>query len=162
MKYCPTGEIVVDHFTKPLQGSLFPKFRAEIQGIDPSNPNSKWAWGGTSEPPIPKECVWSYKAPGGTNHMGLGASADVQYDPMGGTEVPCPSTGHTYADAVKSGDYKAHRVAVDRPPLPLPLTCCCRICVLGSVSMGPCLLQLLVTQSAILLAILVKLLLFTI
>jgi hypothetical protein len=30
LKHCPTGEMLADHFTKPLQGALFRKFRAEI------------------------------------------------------------------------------------------------------------------------------------
>ena len=33
IKYCPTAKMTADHFTKPLQGALFRKFRAEIQGI---------------------------------------------------------------------------------------------------------------------------------
>ena len=33
VKHCPTKEILSYHFTKPLQGALFRKFRAEIQGI---------------------------------------------------------------------------------------------------------------------------------
>jgi hypothetical protein len=33
LKHCPTGEMLAGHFTKPLQGALFRKFRAEIQGI---------------------------------------------------------------------------------------------------------------------------------
>ena len=32
-KYCPMGENLADHFTKPLQGADFQKFRAEIQEI---------------------------------------------------------------------------------------------------------------------------------
>jgi hypothetical protein len=32
-KKCPTGDMVADHFTKPLQGAQFQKFRADIQGI---------------------------------------------------------------------------------------------------------------------------------
>jgi hypothetical protein len=32
VKHCPTGDMVADHFTKPLQGAQFRKFRAEIQG----------------------------------------------------------------------------------------------------------------------------------
>jgi hypothetical protein len=30
--YCPTGEMVADFFTKPLQGEAFEKFRAQIMG----------------------------------------------------------------------------------------------------------------------------------
>ena len=30
--YCPTGKMVADFFTKPLQGSIFKKFRASVMG----------------------------------------------------------------------------------------------------------------------------------
>ena len=30
--YCPTNKMVADFFTKPLQGSLFKKFRASVMG----------------------------------------------------------------------------------------------------------------------------------
>jgi hypothetical protein len=33
VKHCPTGDMVGDHFTKPLQGAQFRKFRADIQGV---------------------------------------------------------------------------------------------------------------------------------
>jgi hypothetical protein len=33
IEYCPTGEMVADFFTKPLQGSVFKKFRDEIMNI---------------------------------------------------------------------------------------------------------------------------------
>jgi hypothetical protein len=33
MKHCPAAEMLADHFTKPLQGTMFRKFRAEIQGV---------------------------------------------------------------------------------------------------------------------------------
>ena len=35
IEYCPTGEMVADYFTKPLQGTLFRKFRDFIMNIDP-------------------------------------------------------------------------------------------------------------------------------
>jgi hypothetical protein len=35
LKHCPTGEMLADRFTKPLQGALFWKVREEIQGIPP-------------------------------------------------------------------------------------------------------------------------------
>jgi hypothetical protein len=35
IQYCPTGEMVADFFTKPLQGALFKKFRNFIMNIDP-------------------------------------------------------------------------------------------------------------------------------
>ena len=30
LEYCPTGNMIADYFTKPLQGALFTKFRAVI------------------------------------------------------------------------------------------------------------------------------------
>jgi hypothetical protein len=35
VQYCPTGEMVADFFTKPLQGSTFQKFRDLIMNVDP-------------------------------------------------------------------------------------------------------------------------------
>jgi hypothetical protein len=35
VKYCPTGDMLADFFTKPLQGALFKKFRDLIMNIDP-------------------------------------------------------------------------------------------------------------------------------
>ena len=32
LQYCPTGHMIADFFTKPLQGSLFHKFRDIIVG----------------------------------------------------------------------------------------------------------------------------------
>ena len=32
VEYCPTGEMVADYFTKPLQGAQFKKFRNLIMG----------------------------------------------------------------------------------------------------------------------------------
>ena len=34
VEYCPTGEMTIDFFTKPLQGSFFHKFHAEILSLD--------------------------------------------------------------------------------------------------------------------------------
>ena len=39
IKYFPTGNMIADFFTKPLQGSLFQKFRDEIMNIDPAPRN---------------------------------------------------------------------------------------------------------------------------
>jgi hypothetical protein len=33
LKHCPTGDMVGDHFTKPLQGAPFRKCCADIQGV---------------------------------------------------------------------------------------------------------------------------------
>jgi hypothetical protein len=35
VQYCPTGEMIGDFFTKPLQGSLFQKLRNFIMNMDP-------------------------------------------------------------------------------------------------------------------------------
>jgi hypothetical protein len=37
IQYCPTEEMLADFFTKPLQGSLFLKFRNRILNIDPTD-----------------------------------------------------------------------------------------------------------------------------
>jgi hypothetical protein len=36
VQYCPTGEMISDYFTKPLQGAQFQKFRNFIMNVDPS------------------------------------------------------------------------------------------------------------------------------
>jgi hypothetical protein len=36
IQYCPTGKMVADFFTKPLQGIAFRKFRDFIMNVDPS------------------------------------------------------------------------------------------------------------------------------
>jgi hypothetical protein len=36
IEYCPTGDMLADFFTKPLQGTLFQKFRNQVMNIDPS------------------------------------------------------------------------------------------------------------------------------
>lgn len=36
VEYCPTGEMISDFFTKPLQGSTFRKFRDLILNVDPT------------------------------------------------------------------------------------------------------------------------------
>jgi hypothetical protein len=38
--YCPTGEMIIDFFTKPLQGAQFYKFRDTILGIKAENEES--------------------------------------------------------------------------------------------------------------------------
>jgi hypothetical protein len=34
--WCPTGDMIVDYATKPLQGALFQKFRDQIMGVTPA------------------------------------------------------------------------------------------------------------------------------
>jgi hypothetical protein len=67
LKHCPTGEMLADHFTKPLQGTLFRKFRAEIQGIPVDTNEIELGWdraegsegskGSKGANPSPQECV---------------------------------------------------------------------------------------------------------
>ena len=33
MVWCPTGDMIADYATKPLQGSLFKNFRDQIMGV---------------------------------------------------------------------------------------------------------------------------------
>jgi hypothetical protein len=40
LKHCPATEMIADHFTKPLQGAMFRRFRAEIQGMPNDTPDS--------------------------------------------------------------------------------------------------------------------------
>jgi hypothetical protein len=35
--WCPTGDIIGDFMTKPLQGALFRKFRDQIMGVAPGS-----------------------------------------------------------------------------------------------------------------------------
>ena len=37
VEYCPTGDMLADFFTKPLQGTLFRKFRNIIMNCDPAS-----------------------------------------------------------------------------------------------------------------------------
>ena len=55
--YCPANEMIADHFTKPLQGSLFRKFRAVIMNIDERVPDDDLAWEKDRLVPGPQECV---------------------------------------------------------------------------------------------------------
>jgi hypothetical protein len=67
LKHYPATEILGDHFTKPLQGGMFMKFRAEIQGIPVDTPDSDLGWDrdelkventpASSTNIIPQECV---------------------------------------------------------------------------------------------------------
>jgi hypothetical protein len=66
IKHCPTEEMLADHFTKPLQGTFFRKFRADIQGIPVDLNDTDLGWDqkelcedktGFSSDPSPQECV---------------------------------------------------------------------------------------------------------
>jgi hypothetical protein len=63
LKHCPTGEMLADHFTKPLQGALFRKFRTDIQGIPEGINEAELGWDREEKneqkkvDPSPRECV---------------------------------------------------------------------------------------------------------
>jgi hypothetical protein len=44
LKHCPETEMLGDHFTKPLQGGMLRRFRAEIQRIPANTPDSDLGW----------------------------------------------------------------------------------------------------------------------
>ena len=51
--HCPTGEMLADHSTKPLQGAPFRKFRTQIQVIPDKLPELDMAWGEREDAAIP-------------------------------------------------------------------------------------------------------------
>jgi hypothetical protein len=60
LKHCPTGDMVGYHFTKPLQGAQFRKFRADIQGGPTDMSDLDMGLGQdemTKAGPSPQECV---------------------------------------------------------------------------------------------------------
>ena len=70
IEHCPTEKMLGDHFTKPLQGALFRKFRAEIMNIPDDldmgemGMDGKGLKGGITcklhnktDPRFPQECV---------------------------------------------------------------------------------------------------------
>jgi hypothetical protein len=62
LKHCPTGEMLADHFTNPLQGALFRKFRAEIQGIPVDTTKKSWAGIGWREVREPRESTQAHRS----------------------------------------------------------------------------------------------------
>jgi hypothetical protein len=44
LKHCPTGEILGNHFTKPVQVNQFRKMRSEIKGIPEDTPDALMGW----------------------------------------------------------------------------------------------------------------------
>jgi hypothetical protein len=74
--------MLADHFTKPLQGSLFRKFRADIQGISADLSDVEWCWERVekckqkaSTDPSTQECVEGTTE--GSPGDPIGAYADV-------------------------------------------------------------------------------------
>jgi hypothetical protein len=70
VEHCPATEILGDHFTKPLQGTVFRKFRAEIQGTPVNMYDAYLGWYRPSvkseqnqdgASPSPHECVGTHE-----------------------------------------------------------------------------------------------------
>jgi hypothetical protein len=70
VKHCPAAEMLADHFTKPLQGTLFRASRAEIQGIPIDMCDADLGWDRpcaineqekSVDYPSPQECVGTHK-----------------------------------------------------------------------------------------------------
>ena len=80
VEWCPTGAMVGDFATKPLQGALFCKFRDQIMGVVPMHDgdmkDNKPRQSKTSLVPLkaaPQECVGgSSKKERHTNGIGIG------------------------------------------------------------------------------------------
>jgi hypothetical protein len=83
LKHCPTGEMLADHFTKPLQGALFRKFRAEIQGIpvDTNEAGLGWDRAEKAADPSPQECVGPSGQDPRTKDTGLRSSSLLTLQP---------------------------------------------------------------------------------
>jgi hypothetical protein len=69
VEHCPATEMLTDHFTKPLQGAMFRKFRAKIQGIPAGMCDADMGWDRTCTTDgvdqdamrsIPQECVGTH------------------------------------------------------------------------------------------------------
>lgn len=76
VEYCPTAEMVADFFTKPLQGSMFRKFRAIIMNLPMDQPNA---------------------------HLQK-AQKCVEADSLGAEECFSAAGRRTYAEVVRNGD----------------------------------------------------------
>ena len=49
LEHCPTEEMLADHFTKPLQGNLFRKFRDKIMNIPEETDMNDMGWNGMTD-----------------------------------------------------------------------------------------------------------------
>jgi hypothetical protein len=125
VKHCSAAEMLADHFTKPLQGTMFRKFRAEIQGVPIGMCDADVGW---DRPcainerelckacPSPQECVGTHEDR--TSVRGRDTTAvpivprkdtgAVSKDTVGGGSrdrraacSPVPALRKTYASAVR-------------------------------------------------------------
>lgn len=59
VKYCPANDMIADHFTKPLQGDLFHRFRSIIMNVSCEVPDAELSWERDNTVALPntQECV---------------------------------------------------------------------------------------------------------
>jgi hypothetical protein len=57
VEWCPTGDMIADFMTKPLQGGLFKKFRDLIMGIKPLDSDTTTRSLASVDLPTPQECL---------------------------------------------------------------------------------------------------------
>ena len=113
VQHCPTGEMLADPFTKPLQGAAFRKFRAEIQGIPVEMTDVEMGWerpvekrapeqNPADEPrsaPSPQECVGGSR----TSHFSDDVSEQAGLFKMSYDKLNSPITDkHDSMDRQKS------------------------------------------------------------
>ena len=87
IRYCPTGDMTADFFTKPLQGSLFKKFRDQILNLagGSQSPPGHGAPAGvedttnTSSDNGGQECVGACNTVG-IQHAGGNRQSRIRYD----------------------------------------------------------------------------------
>ena len=81
VKHCPTGEILADHFTKPLQGTFFRKFRAEIQVIPATTIDEEICWDAPGPfNVVPETTITATSKPSTQECVGEEQNYDLQMD----------------------------------------------------------------------------------
>jgi hypothetical protein len=124
-KHCPATEMLADHFTKPLQGTMFRKFRAEIQGVTIDMCDADVGWDRpcaineqelSKAFPSPQECAGTHAdrthVPGKSTTdvptVNKKDTGTVSKDTVGGgirdrraTCSPVPALRETYASALR-------------------------------------------------------------
>jgi hypothetical protein len=117
VKHCPAAEMLAYHFTKPLQGTMFRKFRAEIQGVSIDMCDADVGWDrpcaiNEQEPrkacPSPQECV-------GTNGNGTNVR---ERDTTAVPTVPRKDTGTVSKDTSGGGSRDRRAACSPAPALP--------------------------------------------
>jgi hypothetical protein len=112
IEYCPTGAMIADYFTKPLQGSSFTKLLRKILNIDNDIIES-----------TPQECVGGHNAEGshgdvaGTDPMGQNTKGADNQKEKNFEEASCgPESSKTrsYADVVRNEREEVRKLTFSR------------------------------------------------